>query len=277
MKIYLIYFSPGGTTKTTVRNIAQSIDDKKKDSQIIELDMQIKYNREKSYTFRSDDLVILGMMTGTTLFGFPQEIFDSIQGNNTPLVAVVMYGNGYYGKSLITMKHQVEMKGFRVVAAGSFIGQASYSNKIASGRPDAKDQVIQYKFGKKIYHKLYVDKDFSFNSKLKMNWSKDDFVTRIKCGVLTYKPGYLTVPKMIKGLSFDTSKCVDCGLCEKRCPVEAINLQFKSFDYDKCIGCASCVNNCPKQAIRITNDKLNNIMKGLEKYRSDRKEPELFF
>ncbi len=46
--------------------------------------------------------------------------------------------------------------------------------------------------------------------------------------------------------------CDKCGLCEKRCAVNAITIGEKSYiDYEKCISCAACNAICPKKAIKI--------------------------
>ncbi len=51
----------------------------------------------------------------------------------------------------------------------------------------------------------------------------------------------------------DNEKCVNCGLCVKKCPVDAIEKidNQTKFDIDKCIGCGVCKRVCGKQAIEI--------------------------
>lgn len=49
-----------------------------------------------------------------------------------------------------------------------------------------------------------------------------------------------------------TDKCVGCGLCKSKCPVQAISGERKSkhfIDTDKCIKCDTCRSTCPVSAI----------------------------
>ena len=58
-------------------------------------------------------------------------------------------------------------------------------------------------------------------------------------------------------------KCTACGLCVKRCPMDALQLKFSAkatnkykkapvLDADKCIGCGVCVHKCKPRAIMLT-------------------------
>ena len=48
----------------------------------------------------------------------------------------------------------------------------------------------------------------------------------------------------------DESKCIGCGICVEKCPIEAISLiDGKACDDEnKCIGCGVCVHHCPENA-----------------------------
>ena len=44
--------------------------------------------------------------------------------------------------------------------------------------------------------------------------------------------------------------CTECGICQKLCPYEAVEMAPKPvFDHAKCCGCWACYNHCPEQAI----------------------------
>ena len=46
------------------------------------------------------------------------------------------------------------------------------------------------------------------------------------------------------------SRCTACGLCIKKCDVDAIEMKGKAvIDHNKCVGCAGCIAVCPVGAI----------------------------
>jgi Pyruvate/2-oxoacid:ferredoxin oxidoreductase delta subunit len=57
--------------------------------------------------------------------------------------------------------------------------------------------------------------------------------------------------------SVNTSECVSCGACIKKCPVEAIKIKDKKIhvDQDICIGCGVCQRSCAVKAITIERRK----------------------
>lgn len=64
--------------------------------------------------------------------------------------------------------------------------------------------------------------------------------------------------KTSKKISIENSQCIKCGICEKRCPVNAIRMIEGKviIDHSKCISCVRCVNYCPKNAFRLSGEKI---------------------
>ena len=53
--------------------------------------------------------------------------------------------------------------------------------------------------------------------------------------------------------NIDKSKCIGCGICEKRCQLDAIyiNNKIASIDLTRCLGCGLCVSTCKQNAINL--------------------------
>ena len=56
----------------------------------------------------------------------------------------------------------------------------------------------------------------------------------------------------VSKIEIDEEKCKACGLCQKRCPVSAIEgegREKRKINQDKCIKCGTCIATCPFHAI----------------------------
>ena len=72
--------------------------------------------------------------------------------------------------------------------------------------------------------------------------------------------------------------CTECGMCEERCQVNAIEMNDSAASVieDRCIGCGVCVSGCPEEAISMRRRKkeivppedLNDMMMRIAKGRS---------
>lgn len=77
------------------------------------------------------------------------------------------------------------------------------------------------------------------------------------CGVLTSakkfdKPAELFATNYYAVL--ENEKCIGCGLCIKRCQMDAISFIDKktlSLDLNRCIGCGLCITKCKQNAITL--------------------------
>jgi uncharacterized protein (DUF362 family) len=62
----------------------------------------------------------------------------------------------------------------------------------------------------------------------------------------------LTTRFRYRPIIVDENKCTKCGICAKKCPVNAITLKpFPVIDKKKCIRCFCCIEVCPKGALSL--------------------------
>lgn len=58
--------------------------------------------------------------------------------------------------------------------------------------------------------------------------------------------------KKIAKIEVDADLCKACGLCQRNCPVDAIEgkeREKRVINQDKCIKCGTCIASCPFKAI----------------------------
>lgn len=120
------------------------------------------------------------------------------------------------------MKNLLKDKGFYVIAAANFIGEHSFSYKIATGRPDEKDMEFVKIVSDNIVNKIALIK------------SGDDLKNIKVAGNFPYKER-----GRIPSVSLKTNnKCITCMVCAENCPTGAINKEDPvQTDSDKCIIC----------------------------------------
>lgn len=65
------------------------------------------------------------------------------------------------------------------------------------------------------------------------------------------KPASLVSTPFVAALESET--CKGCGVCEKRCQMDALKLEGEKvrLDSDQCIGCGLCVSTCPTGSLTL--------------------------
>ncbi len=73
---------------------------------------------------------------------------------------------------------------------------------------------------------------------------------------IQYPAEHRFVPEGLKGhISVDMDHCILCGICMKRCPTGAIQVDRKgskwAIDRFRCIQCGHCTRECPKHCLTM--------------------------
>jgi ferredoxin/flavodoxin len=267
--ITCVYFSPTGTTKVIVENIAKGMQAKRIES----VDFTKRSQRNK-HVF-GNEIVILGV---PVYYGrVPEEVtarLAAFTAKQTPVVLVVVYGNRAFDDALKELYDIAAARGFVPVAAAAFIGEHSYSSSaypIAQGRPDESDLEKARAFGGIIREKLL------------------QLESPEKANIITV-PGNFPYVEMKtlnlikearKTTSFapetDTNLCTCCGKCAEVCPTGAISPE-EPYTTDKwqCIICHACLKICTAGARQMKNESFDAKVKWLYDMCQPRKEPEWY-
>lgn len=265
-KINAMYFSPTGTTEKIVSAIAKETANGK--TSISTIDFTLPKARKEPVSFTQQDLVVIGVpVYAGRVPNVLVKYLNTIAGNGALAIAIVVYGNRNYDDALIELKDILESDGFKVIGAGAFIGEHSFSKILAQRRPDEKDLAIASGFAGQIRIKLS---------------STDNFESVNVKGNKPYRNYY--VPKDEKNMPVDIRKvtpktdsnCIDCKLCTDVCPMGSIDYDDVSKLNGICIKCGACIKKCPVSAKYYDDKDYLRHKSELEINFASRREPELF-
>ncbi len=249
-KLHAIYFSATDTTRKCVGGICHGIG--------FELTTDINLADKLDVElpeFHNDDVVVVGApVYGGRLPGLVAEALKKLKGNGASAVALVVFGNRDYDDALLELNDILSATGFRVVGAGAFAAQHSIFPRVAAGRPDAADIEQLARFGESCRKAL----------------AEGDYPALDIKGNHPYKNA-AGVPLRIE---LDESKCLRCGICASKCPVDAISTETFRTDAAICINCGRCISVCTKKVRGYKGVKYALIRKVFEAGFSKRKEPE---
>lgn len=269
-----MYFSATGTTKKIVSRVSSRL------AELItpgSLPQEISFNlpedREVKHEFGLDELVVIG--TPTYAGRVPNVLLPYLSGSisfdHSLCVPIVLYGNRDFDDSLIELTSIMKAGGAGPVAAAAFIGEHSFSYKLAAGRPDEHDMSIADEFAASI-----ADKISSAGS------GTAEIMPLVVKGQDPIRPYY--TPRDRDGNPIDIRKvkpvtgpeCTKCGLCHDICPMGSISKEDPSEIKGICIKCGACVKRCPEKCKYFEDENYLYHMHELEDMYSSPKEPELF-
>ncbi|MEA5051096.1 MAG: 4Fe-4S binding protein [Oscillospiraceae bacterium] len=251
-KVYAVYFSPTGGSKKGALAVASAF------GAPAEIDLTPCTAAPVPASFGPGDVVVFGApVYGGRLFSGAVRRFSQLQGNGTPCVVTVTYGNRAYDDALAELFDTAKACGFIPVAGAALVAQHTYGD-IQRGRPAADDIAADEAFGKKAADKL----------------ARGDISVCAVPGNRPYRDGG-------RGGKFrpltDAALCVSCGVCAAQCPEQAIDYaDVSKIDNDRCIACFRCIAVCPTGAKNMNEEKYNAFAAEFSEKLRARRENEYF-
>lgn len=249
-KIYIINFSPTGTSLKVAEQIVEKLDYKKISIDLCEEisnDIQIEH----------DSICIFSM----PCYGgrIPQTAIKRlahIQGSKTVAVVCVTFGNRAFEDALLELADSVESNGFQVIAGGAIATEHSIMHIYGQGRPDDLDKEEIKKFSMNINKKLKSCKldrpSFPGNRPYKeWNGAKTPIIV-------------------------DEMTCINCGLCALKCPVKAISSDGRKVKEEVCINCMRCIKLCPQKSRSLSEIFVSTLIQHLNSACEERKANEFY-
>ena len=243
-RIMQAYFSPTGGTEKIV-TAAAAVLAEKLNLPVETVDFTQPAGRAKDIAVPADALLVIGVpvYAGRVPNKLLPFVHEHIKGADTPVVALVSYGNRSFGDGLSELVMELGGNGFCPLAAGAFVCQHSMVAELGTGRPDENDLQQLRAWAADAAHRIREIGDVS------------ELAEPIVEGNTPPGPYYRPLEADGKPASFlkakpktDPDKCIRCGLCAKVCSMGSIDPEDVSSVPGICIKCQACVKHCPKGA-----------------------------
>ncbi|MDO5041389.1 MAG: ferredoxin [Peptoniphilus sp.] len=268
-RIVKFYFTGTDTTKKVVDAFVDTAAKDLNVDEIYDFNYTLPEARKNAPKFGEGDLVVSGVPTiAGRVPNLLLPYLNTLEGQGALGVAISMYGNRNFDDCLVEQRDLLQKGGVKVVGAGAFIGEHSFSTILGATRPDDADLKVVEEFAHKTAEKI----------------AKGDYSEPEVKGEVPYRPYY--TPRDRKGnlINFvkikpetDVALCIDCKICAESCPLGSIDYDDTSKIPGKCMKCCACIKKCPTGAKYFADEGYNFHREELEiQYAENRCEPEYF-
>lgn len=233
MSVYNITFSPTGGTQKVADLFTKSFSPDN-----VCLDLTNCETDFRAFSFCENDTCIISVPSyGGRVPAIAASRLRLMKGGKAAAILIVVYGNRAYDDTFTELQDILTDTGFSCAAAVAAVAEHSIMRQFAAGRPDAQDEKELADFAKTIRSKM---ESATLSAHLNLPGNRP------------YRE-YNGVPMKPK----TGQSCNKCGLCAKKCPVQAIDAADPSkTDTGICISCMRCIAVCPQKARSVSRTLL---------------------
>lgn len=269
-KVWAVYFTGTGNTKTVVHRIADAA------ARVLncpraDYDFSLPAARGQALIFSPTDLVVIGtpVYAGRVPNKLLPFLTEHITGNGALCVPAVTFGNRNFDDGLMELVKLMQANGLSPVAAGAFVGEHSFSTILGAGRPNTDDLALADELGSRAAQQVLTGQT-ALSAPVDGNDPVGPYYTpRDRAGnpinILKVKP------------KTDPDKCLKCGLCASVCTMGSIDPTDFGNITGVCIKCCACVKGCPAGAKYYDDEGYLYHQHELEEMYARPAESKLFF
>ncbi|WP_432407533.1 EFR1 family ferrodoxin [Wukongibacter sp. M2B1] len=264
MSILIPFFSATGNTKKVANVIKKKLDDSNISVTMLDI---------TSYSRREEDIFI--NQYDAVIFGFPiysmraprvcREWLETLDGKGMKCSVFFTYGGFGKDPAHYFMKELLEKQNFELISTAEFLGAHTFNRsgwKAVVNRPNESDFKIARDYTMKTMERFLGNDLNKLGEFEKPIYKKSQFdqAEKYRFSLIRQLP------------TRNLKNCSMCGLCEKLCPVNAMDASIGTAN-NRCIACFRCIANCP-EGILHTNDISGSWNKKLETHRMTQEEVE---
>lgn len=233
--IGIVYFSGTGNTKFVAKIIKRELEKYNKEVNLI--------NIEKGNVNLNDyDSIIVG--GPVYVDRYPEILIKYMEENLKGFTGKCMlFSTQASDKEAIAFQHCIHRSPFLNITYTMFIPMPNNFYNFMFKRASKEEEdglLLETKDLIKSGVKDFLEGVTKTYPKKNINERMIDVVYHI---IYPYYANYVT-----KKISIEKDKCINCKMCEMRCPVQSIKINDKVTFKKDCLLCQRCMNSCPREA-----------------------------